>query len=214
MIPGRTSEMQRSLKYLMKDRYGDIFIVHRIDSDTSGLVILAKDAETHRIMNTMFQNRKISKKYLCLSRGLPKPAEGEITLSLKKLEKKNKSVVSKDGKKALTHYKVLKRYGNIGLIEAEILTGRHHQIRVHLAAINTPLLVDPTYGDGGFFLSEIKGRRYKKAKDEVEKPLLSRLSLHAHKIDFLHPHKEERMQLEADLPKDLRATINQLNKTL
>ncbi|GLR18336.1 RluA family pseudouridine synthase [Portibacter lacus] len=214
VIPGRTSEMDFSLKYLFKKKYGDIFIVHRIDAETSGIVILAKDAETHRRLNTMFQNRQIEKQYLLLTRGIPRPDEGEIELSLKKLNNQNKSVVSKEGKAALSTYKVLKKYQNIALCEAEIKTGRHHQLRVHFKAINTPLLVDPIYGDPGFYLSEIKAKKYNKNKDAVERPLMNRLSLHANKLSFLHPTSGEKMSFEAALPKDLRAVINQLDKSV
>lgn len=214
VIPGRTSDMEISLKYRLKEIYGEIFVVHRIDAETSGLVVMAKDAETHRKLNTMFQNRQIIKKYLLLTRGIPKPESGEISFSLKRLNNQNKSVVAQDGKTALTTYQVIEKYGNIALCEAEIHSGRHHQLRVHFKAINAPLLVDPTYAEVGFFLSEIKAKKYKKGRDEVERPLLSRLSLHAAKLEFKHPFQNKIIKLEAPLPKDLRAAINQLRKSL
>ncbi|WP_235298370.1 RluA family pseudouridine synthase [Portibacter marinus] len=214
VIPTRTAEMDKSLKYYYKKKLGEIFIVHRIDMETSGIVILAKDAETHRLLSLMFQNRQIRKFYVLLTRGLPRPDEGQIDLPLKKLNNQNKSVVAKDGKSASTVYKVVETFGNFALLEAEILTGRHHQIRVHFQNIITPLLVDPIYGDNAFFLSEIKGKKYRKAKHEEEKPLLSRVSLHAHKLEFKHPMTNNSLELAAELPKDLRAVINQLRKSV
>lgn len=214
VIPGRASEMDNSLKYILKKKYDEIFVVHRIDAETSGLVIFAKDASTHRKLNTMFQNRSIEKKYLLFSRGIPSPEHGDIDLPLKKLNNQNKSVVSKEGKAALSSYSLVKKYANIALVEAEIKSGRHHQLRVHFKAINSPLLVDSTYGDKAFFLSEIKGKKFKISKDNIERPLLNRLSLHAHKLSFDHPFKDLRLDLEAPLPKDMRATLNQLDKSI
>lgn len=214
VIPSRTSEMQHSLKYVFKEKYGEIFIVHRIDEETSGLVILAKDAETHRKLNNMFQKREIQKKYLLLTRGIPHNDVGEINFPLKKLNNQNKSVAHKDGKEALTTYKVIEKFKNIALVEAEIHSGRHHQIRVHFKSINYPLLVDPSYGDSGFFLSEIKAKKFKKGKYEEELPLLKRLSLHAYQLDFEHPITNDKIQIKAEPPKDFRACINQLQKNI
>ncbi len=212
VIPGRTSEMDRSLKYALKSKYGEIFIVHRIDEETSGLVIMAKDADTHRSLNTMFQNREIQKKYLLLINGIPYPEEGTIELPLKKLNNQNKSIVHKEGKEAKTTYKVLEKFKNICFCEAEIHTGRHHQIRVHFNAINFPLLVDPIYGKSEFFLSEIKSKRYNKGKEEIEKPIMNRLSLHAYSLSFVHPTTKNKCSFIAEIPKDFRASLNQLRK--
>lgn len=212
VIPSRTSEMERSIKYILKQKYGEILIVHRIDQDTSGLVILAKNADTHRKLNTMFQNRNIEKTYWLLTRGIPHKHEGEINFALKKLNNQNKSVAHKDGKAALTTYKVVEKFTKMALCEAQLHSGRHHQIRAHFKAINYPLLVDPVYGESGFFLSEIKAKKYKKAKHEEERPLLKRLSLHAHRLKFEHPITKELIVIEAPIPKDLRACLNQLRK--
>ncbi len=214
VIPGRTEEMNRSLKYNLKEKYGDIYVVHRIDEETSGLVIFAKDADTHRKINTMFQNRKISKKYLAITRGIPHQERASIKLPLKKLNNQNKSVTHKDGKEAHTEYEVVEQFKNASLIEVEIHTGRHHQIRVHLKTIGNPLLVDKVYGQNGFFLSEIKHKKYKIAKDKIERPLLNRLSLHAFRLSFEHPMTSQKVEIEAPLPKDLRATLNQLRKNI
>ena len=212
VIPGRTSEMDRSLKYLLKKEYGEIFIVHRIDQDTSGLVILAKSADAHRSMNTMFQNRKIEKKYLAITRGIPPSNNRKINFPLKKLNNQNKSVVHKEGKEALSSYEIIEKFGNYALCEAQIFSGRHHQLRVHFKAINSPLLVDPIYGDEAFFLSEIKSKNFNRSKDEIERPLLRRLSLHAWKLKFTHPFTDEIVMLEAEIPKDLKACLNQMRK--
>lgn len=212
VIPGRSEYEEMSLKQFLANKFGEIYTVHRIDEDTSGLVLFAKTAEAHREMNLRFRQRSVIKKYLLFTRGLPVADEGTMDLPLKKLTTQNKSIVAKDGKEASTSYKVLEKFKNIAYCEAEIHTGRHHQIRVHFKAINSPLLVDPIYGDSGFFLSELKPRRFNLSKDEVEKPLLARLSLHASYLSFNHPITEETITLEASLPKDFQACLNQFRK--
>jgi 23S rRNA-/tRNA-specific pseudouridylate synthase len=99
------------------------------------------------------------------------------------------------------------------LLGVQIFTGRTHQIRVHLAYAGYPLMVDPLYGKReAFLLSEIKGRRYNLGKEQEERPLLSRVPLHASRLAFNHPETGKRMEFEAPMPKDMRATLNQLRK--
>ncbi len=214
VIPARGKEKSISVKELLLRTREEIFTVHRIDEETSGLVLFAKDAVSHRFLNKQFRERVVQKKYTLLTRGIPNPREGEISFSLKKLNNQNKSIIAKDGKEAITHYKVMEEYSNISLCEADIKTGRHHQIRVHFKGINCPLLVDPVYGDAGFYLSEIKAKRYNKGKHEEERPLLNRLSLHASDISFVHPKTEEQLSFQSELPKDFKACLNQLRKLI
>lgn len=214
VIPARGKDKSISVKELLLRKREEVLTVHRIDEETSGLILFAKDAHSHRVLNKQFRERVVHKKYTLLTRGIPNPKEGEITFNLKKLNNQNKSIIARDGKEATTQYQVIEEFNNISLCEAAIMTGRHHQIRVHFKSINCPLLVDPVYGDSGFFLSEIKAKKYNKGKHEEEKPLLNRLSLHASHLSFHHPKTEENLEFYSELPKDLRACINQLKKLI
>jgi 23S rRNA pseudouridine1911/1915/1917 synthase len=121
-------------------------------------------------------------------------------------------IISRHGKESKTAFKVLERFKNCSLIELQIFSGRTHQIRVHMQAYEHPLLVDEVYGGKpGFYLSSVK-RKYNKAGEEPEKPLMSRQSLHASRLVFNDPATGERISVEAELPKDFRAVLNQLGK--
>ena len=123
---------------------------NRIDFNTSGLCIAAKNAESLRILNEKFKTREVRRFYMCLTQGVPNPKEGVITTGVVKDEKQNKSfVVEKGGKEAQTRYKVLSEDGKTAVVEAEIITGRSHQIRMQMAHIGCPVLGDPKYGKGG-----------------------------------------------------------------
>ena len=125
-------------------------LCNRIDFNTSGLCIAAKNAESLRILNEKLKNREIRRFYICLTEGVPNPKEGEIKTEVFKDEKRNKSfVVDKGGKEARTHYRVLRDDGKTALVELEIISGRSHQIRVHMAHIGCPVSGDPKYGNGG-----------------------------------------------------------------
>jgi 23S rRNA pseudouridine955/2504/2580 synthase/23S rRNA pseudouridine1911/1915/1917 synthase len=121
-------------------------------------------------------------------------------------------IVSKKGKESVTEFSVLESLGNFSLVEASPLTGRTHQIRVHLHAIGHPLAVDPVYGTRKeLYLSEIK-RKFKHTKDIEEKPLVSRCTLHSFSLTFPHPVSGNMITVEADLPKDMNALLSQLRK--
>jgi len=186
-IPDRYQHDKRNLSSLMIDRYGEIFVVHRIDRETSGLIMFAKDADTHKSLSEAFEENKIDKTYLAIVQGCPRPAENRIETFLVKSEtERSKIIVFKKGKWSVTDYKVLENYDNkYSLVEVKILTGRTHQIRVHMKHIGNPLLVDSKYSDKEEFkLSEIKKRKFRLQKDEIERPLISRHSLHAMKLGF------------------------------
>ena len=113
----------------------------------------------------------------------------------------------------MTLYKVLERFKDATAVEAQIKTGRTHQIRVHFEALGYPLLVDKMYGKHDEFLvSSLKGRKYKLAKGTIEKPLLSRTSLHAHRLVFVHPNLKKEIEVIAPIPKDISAVVSQLRK--
>jgi RluA family pseudouridine synthase len=202
------------LRGLLKQKYGEIFVVHRIDKDTSGLILFAKDAESHRQLSMDFESHEVEKVYLAIVNGNP-PSEGEINESLaESVHKPGTMTVVRKGKESFTKYKVIEQFQLFSLLEIEILTGRMHQIRVHMAYVGHPLFIDPIYGQRDhFLLSEIKGRRFRLGKyEEEERPLISRLSLHAHKLSFNHPVTKERIHLTSPIPKDFKALINQTKK--
>ncbi len=212
-LPDRFDSGKANLLHYFSMRYGEIFIVHRLDRDTSGAILLAKDADTHRALNAQFEARTTQKIYQALVDGHP-PDSGRISSPIgRDPARPGCMIVARKGKEALTTFRTLERFASCTLLEVRILTGRTHQIRVHLQHIGHPLFVDAQYGRReAFFLSELKKRNYQLGKDRVERPLLSRTSLHASQLQFHHPAHDEPLAVIAPLPKDLRATLQQLRK--
>jgi len=197
---------------------GELFVVHRIDKDTTGVLIYARNAEAHRILSLAFEERKVSKTYRAIVRGSPLWDETVCDLSLRTDgDRLHRTLVDegKGSKEAKTAFTVIERFksGSFSatLVEAKPETGRTHQIRVHLASLGLPVLCDPLYGDGHhLLLSKIKGKW--KGDPWAERPLISRTALHALSVEFPHPRTGEMMKVEAPLPKDMRAAITQLKK--
>lgn len=212
-IPDREGK-EISLKVILKEKFGDIFTVHRLDKDTSGLIIFAKNAEAHKHLSQQFEERNTKKIYLGLVNGSLQEKKGSIDASIGEHPAKNGTmIVHRKGKEALTDYEVLEEFGGYSWLQFRIHTGRTHQIRVHAKEIGHPIVCDPLYGDGKpVLLSSLKLKKFKLSKDqEEERPLLNRLALHAHLLSFAGMNKEA-VQLEAPVPKDLRALLQQLNK--
>jgi 23S rRNA pseudouridine1911/1915/1917 synthase len=213
-IPERFDRGNIDAASLLKVTYPDLHVIHRLDRDTSGVMIFAKNAEAHAFLSQAFESRDVSKFYLAIVNGIP-PEEGEINAPLaESLTKRGTMVVTKKGKESLSKYRLIKDYQICSLVEVQIFTGRMHQIRVHMAYEGYPLFVDAIYGSReNFFLSEIKGRKYKISKNEEEElPLLHRQTLHAHRLAFPHPSTHEMTEVISPMPKDFRALINQLEK--
>lgn len=212
-VPERFTD-EISLKRILRDRYGEIYTVHRLDQYTSGLIIFARNQESHRIWNQMFQERKVIKKYLGIVEGRLRDQEGEVNEPILKLADQNRVVINKRGKEALTAYKVLEQYGSHALLELGLHTGRTHQIRIHLKTLGFPLMVDSTYGRHEYFMvSSIKGaNKFHLEKGTKERPLLTRTPLHASFLSFEDPFDHEIRSFEAPVPKDMRATLYQLAK--
>ena len=209
-IPDRFGK-ELSIKSLLQDKYGIIFTVHRLDQSTSGLIIFAKNADAHKELSLLFEGRTIEKKYLGLVLGRPAP-NGSIDGSIMEHPaKKGQMYIHVKGKNALTTYEVVTYYKHYALVSFQIHTGRTHQIRVHAKHIGHPIIADEIYGDGvKLLLSSIKKKNFKLSKSEEEKPLLARHALHAHSLKLIF--KEKAFAFEAPLPKDLAATIKQLDK--
>ena len=168
-------------------------IVHRLDKDTSGIIIVAKNDKAHIDLSEQIKDRKVVKKYIALVRGIIPEDEATINMPIgrSKIDRK-KMAVDKEGKVAITHFKVLKRFEKYTLLEVKIDTGRTHQIRVHMSYIKHPVVGDMVYSSG-------------KNEFGVEGQML-----HAYSLDFTHPVTKEKMHLEAELPEYFKDVINRL----
>lgn len=210
-IPDRYNSTKENLKSALKEKYGEIFVVHRLDKETSGAIIFAKNEESHKFLNEQFQEGKAQKIYWAISI-MPQEPFGTVDNYIAESPyAPGTYVVAKKGKRAITEYKVLESFQKYALVEVKIATGRTHQIRVHMKHIGAPLLTDSKYGLAPqFMLSEVK--RIKKKRDVEERPLLSRTSLHSASLEVAHPIGHQKMTFNAPMPKDMSATINQLRK--
>lgn len=190
----------------------ELRVVHRIDRDTSGIVLVARHFDAQRNLVTQFQKRKVTKKYLALVAGQPATEAGLIDQRIGKSGQAGRFRIDPMGKRAITRWRVAQRFSQFCLLECRPVTGRTHQIRVHLQSIGLPLAVDPVYGGGeAIYLSQFK-RGYKTSSRKPERPLIDRLTLHAHTLRFRHPATQEEMTLEAPLPADFERTLKQLTK--
>jgi len=168
-------------------------IVHRLDKDTSGLLIVAKNDEAHIKMSEEIKNREVYKIYIALVRGVVKENEATINMPIGRSTKdRKKMAVNKKGKEAITHFIVLKRYPKYTLLQIKIDTGRTHQIRVHMAEIGHPVVGDVVYSNG---------------KNEFG---IQGQMLHSQKLKFKHPISGEQMELEADLPMYFKEVLKKL----
>jgi RluA family pseudouridine synthase len=211
-LPDRFNSSIPSYLTLLKAIYEEIFVVHRLDIGTSGILLFAKSPQMHTNLNDQFTSHTIIKKYIGIVDGVVKLNEQTIDIPLLSNPNNKGGVIpSARGKESITKIKVLERYRIATLIEAQLITGRQHQLRVHTAAIGHPLLVDPLYGiRTDFFASSLK-RRYNIKKETTEKPIISRPTLHAAEITFTKPTNEI-ITLSAEYPKDFKALIQLLSK--
>lgn len=212
-LPDRHDGELQSLRGLLQAKYGQIFVIHRLDKDTSGVIVFAKDEVTHKYMSQLFEGRGITKIYRGLVHGTPLPDTGSIQEPIAEHPAKNGSmIIHHKGKASHTDYTVIEKLGKFSLVEFNIHTGRTHQIRVHSKFIDHPIVCDPIYGDGKPVLVSSFKKKFKLSKnEEEEKPILARLALHAYRIKFIDAHGRP-IDIEAPLPKDLRALIAQLRK--
>lgn len=189
-----------------KDRLG---IVHRLDKNTSGLMIIAKENHTHLQLVEMIQNREIKRFYLAVVLGLPKPHSGLIQKNIgrTRTDRKKMGVVAFGGKTAITHYNVTEIFknGSAALVECELETGRTHQIRVHLSNLGHPILGDPDYGNFRTYKLQALGSE---VMDYLHK--LHRQALHAYRLELIHPRTQKKLSFQTSLPNDINILINLL----
>ncbi len=168
-------------------------IVHRLDKNTTGLLVAAKTSKAHEKLAALFFNREIRKEYLAICIGNPGNVDIEAPIG-RNPSCYQKMAVVKEGKKALSQCKTLSYNGKLSLVSVNLVTGRTHQIRVHLQSINTPVLGDPIYGN-------VKINLANKAERQM---------LHAHRLEFIHPFTQEHLKFEAPLPKEMNTIVKNI----
>ncbi|TAH03839.1 MAG: RluA family pseudouridine synthase [Sphingobacteriales bacterium] len=211
-IPDRIQSAP-SLKDFLIAKYGHIFTVHRLDRETSGVIVFAKNEATHKHLSAQFEERSTKKIYVGLVLGHVYATSGTIDESITQHYKDDGSMmIHAKGKPAVTNYEVLENFKAFTWMQFHILTGRTHQIRVHSKHLGHPIACDTIYGDSKpILLSAIKHRFKLSKQEEEERPILSRLGLHALQLSFKDAAGNTH-QFEAPVPKDLRALLQQLRK--
>jgi RluA family pseudouridine synthase len=232
VAPDRWDKARANLMDMVHERMGrHVANIHRLDAGTSGVLLCAKTKPGLDLLTGQFQSKTVSKVYLALvvvlpldramkvidpvrasDGGLPDAFSIDLALGEDAARPGRMRVFRKRGGKASrTDFRVLERFGRYALIECRPLTGRTHQIRVHLAAAGAPVLNDPFYGDPGevLLLSNLK-RRYK-GRDE-ERPLIGRLALHASELTFVHPGTQAAQTVCAPTPRDFEVALKYLRK--
>ena len=201
------------LKSVLQDEFGALWIVHRLDRQTSGVIVLARSAAAHRHLNTQFEQRQVTKSYHALVSGNPAWEEKTVRLPLRPNgDRRHRTIVdAENGKHAITELKVIQHYygAKVCLLEAIPHTGRTHQIRAHLAAIGHPLVADVLYGGGkALICSQI----LPPTAYTTDTPLIERAALHANHIEFMHPIRSERVAFDAPYPADLARLMHLLGE--
>ena len=187
---------EKDASYLVKmleEKYGKIWVVHRIDKITSGIIVFALTAEAHRSLNIQFEKHEVEKYYHALVNGVPKWDEKVTKFPLRvNVGHKHRTMVdNRNGVRSETRFKLLERHQASALVEASPMTGRTHQIRVHAYALGHPLLGDVLYS-------------------APETDVIARPALHAHSLTFTHPETGKRLTFQADYPNDFRNAIHLL----
>lgn len=213
VIPTRNGIPKSLKEYLETELKQDLWTVHRIDKETSGIVIFANNEIAHRELSLQFQKRIVTKEYLCLTAGNGINEWKEINRPIL-VDSRSKTVsISRDGKKAISHYKCLENSKRYSKHLVKIETGRMHQIRIHMATVGHPILGDELYNrHHEVFLSTFKKKYTRGRQDKQERSLMLRSALHAYTLEIIHPETEEKMKFEAPLPKDIKACWNQISK--
>ena len=196
-------------------------IVHRLDKDTSGLIVVAKNDRTHAALAELFASRKIKKSYIALVQGTVERAKGTINASVGRDPMRRTRMTAKplgDARTAVSHYEVVKRFANrfgkFTLVKVRIETGRTHQIRVHMASIGHPVVGDTLYGGSGQLTDQVVSQaatsKAARRKAEPERLRLGRNFLHSAQLEFAHPKTGKLLELEAPLPAELEEFLVRL----
>ena len=202
------------LQILAEQGKGKLRLIHRLDKLTSGIMILAKTIETQSACSSLFEKRLMKKTYLAIVNGIVGEKAGTINRPLARSMKNERlmCVSSRRGKPAITKWRLLADFGGVALLAVQPVTGRTHQIRIHMKNFGLPLVIDPLYGGmRPIFLSDFKPD-YQLAKGKIEKPLMDRLTLHAYQLEFVEKQDGLPNCFVAGLDKKFAATIKMLTR--
>ncbi len=211
-IPDREGK-EPSVKSMLIAKYGNIFTVHRLDKDTSGIIVFAKTEAAHKLLSVAFEERQVQKYYEGIVTGTLYEKEKTISEPILEHPAKNGTmIIHQKGKPSVTDYKVLEEFKRFSYLQFQIHTGRTHQIRVHMKNEGHPIICDPLYGDGAPVLLSALKKKFKLSKnEEEERPIMNRLALHASRLVIELPDFPL-IDIKAELPKDMRALLQQLRK--
>ncbi|WP_374164350.1 RluA family pseudouridine synthase [Arcticibacter sp. MXS-1] len=199
-----------SILRLAKQYVVDAQVCHRLDKETSGCLIIAKNPEAYRSVSMQFERRKVKKVYHAVVNGTHVFQDLKVDLPILNLGNKNVSISKQDGKPAETIFNSIKYFRHYTLIKCQPVTGRMHQIRIHLATQRASIAGDDMYGGKPVFLSEIK-RGYHLGKDQEELPIMKRFALHAKELTF-HIDPDTEITVSAPYPKDFATLLKQLER--
>lgn len=200
-----------SLKDKLEATCGSVFTVHRLDRDTSGIILFAKNKSTHQYLSKLFEGRAIEKYYVAIVQGKPPEQSGILDQPIAEHPtNKGMMYIQRNGKPSQTGFTVIASTPYFSLVSFRLYTGRTHQIRVHSQNAGFPIAVDPLYGNGDPILLSRYKKNYKLSKKEDEEhPILNRLALHAHKLVF-RKMDGEMLVIESPIPKNFKVLMKQL----
>jgi RluA family pseudouridine synthase len=197
-----------NLLRLAKSYWDDAQVCHRLDKDTSGVLAIAKNPEAYRHLSMQFERRQVTKLYHAVTDGIHQFEDTLVDLPILKQEDGIAKISKREGKSAQTYFNSIKPYRHHTLVACEPVTGRMHQIRVHLAFLHAPITGDELYGGKPFFLSQVK-RNFNLKKETEEQPIMKRMALHAFSLSF-HDLSDGIQTVQAPYPKDMDVLIKQL----
>ena len=198
-----------NLLALAREYSDDAQACHRLDKDTSGAIAFAKNPEAYRHLSMQFEHREVSKIYHAVADGIQDFKDKLVDAPIVKMDDGIAKISKREGKPAQTYFTSLKSFRFHTLLECRPITGRMHQIRVHLAFLKAPITGDDQYGGKPFFLSAVK-RGFNLKKQTEEQPLMTRMALHAYALSFKPLVGEDKVTITAPYPKDMQALLRQL----